>query len=289
MLDTEGVSPRIAQAPRPRSPRGVASRVGRVLRDTGRATRLGASPKDRAEIAILMLAAPVRRRKAGRPRERRLGLTTPEGPIRWTVGGDADLKAFLEVMVDGSYEVPVLTEPQTIVDIGSHVGTSILRFRIRFPHARIIGFEPDPHNFRKLQANVGHLPGVELHQLALASTDGPVSFYSSGAHDSWASSTLRTRPWQVPVEVEGQSLATVFRRLAVDQVDLMKIDIEGGEFVVLQDEHALSHVRAIVGEVHPEGPRTIERFREILREFDSTLPTSATRPVIFFAHRPRRT
>ena len=54
---------------------------------------------------------------------------------------------------------------ETIVDLGSNVGGSILYFASRYPAARIYGVELDPETCRKLQANVALL--AELDDITL--------------------------------------------------------------------------------------------------------------------------
>ena len=77
---------------------------------------------------------------------------------------------------------------RVIVDLGSHIGTSILFFRVRHPGAEIHGFEPDPRTFARLRANVGALPGVTIDPRAASGSGGRATFHSAG--NSLASSLI---------------------------------------------------------------------------------------------------
>jgi hypothetical protein len=52
------------------------------------------------------------------------------------------------------------------------------------------------------------------------------------------------------VPVRTSTLASVFRDHGLDQVDLLKVDVEGAETEVFADPAPLANVRAIVGEIH---------------------------------------
>lgn len=247
-----------------------------------RGSQLGATPVERGRLLAMMLAGPVHRRRGVPPRERMVTLMADGAPIQWVVGSDADLKAFHEVMVGEAYRIPPLArEPKVILDLGSHVGTSVLYFRRRFPRTRIVAVEPDPINFRRLERNVGDLTGVELLQVAVSDWDGPVTFYSSGSTDSWSSSLRQTRGWQRSMTVQGRRLDTLLSEIGVERADVMKIDIEGGEFLALPGFAGLRHVEAIVGEVHPSPHHSLPQFAAILEGFRTDLPVTAEDPIVF--------
>ena len=207
-------------------------------------------------------------------------------PIEWIVGSDADIKAFDEVIARQAYLVPALArQPKVILDLGSHVGTSVLYFRHQFPEARIVAVEPDPINFRRLARNVSGMTNVDLLQVAVSDRDGPVAFYSSGSTDSWSSSLHQTRHWQRSMTVQARQLDSLLGEIGVERVDLMKVDIEGGEFVALPGFAGLQYVDAIVGEVHPSERHSVADLDAILEEFTTDLPRTATEPTVFKAVR----
>ncbi len=79
------------------------------------------------------------------------------------------------------YYLPDAVRPEVILDVGSHIGTSILYFHDRFPAARIIGFEPHPETFALLQRNVAHLPNVSVFNCGLGAADANVSVSFPGS------------------------------------------------------------------------------------------------------------
>lgn len=225
-------------------------------------------------------------RRFGGGRRVRLRLRVNGQPITWTADNFADIGIVDEVFGDGVYELDLPAPPATIVDIGSHVGASVLFFARKFPDAEIVAIEADPGNFAKLQRNVGHLPNVRLVHAAAAATPGRLTLFASGSVDSWKSSTRRSTPWQRAIEVDAVALDDVLDWDGAGRPVLLKIDIEGAEYDVLGAFGRLGDVSAVVGEVHPglmDG--ALEQFRGLFDEFELDLPAVVTGDTTFRALR----
>jgi FkbM family methyltransferase len=148
------------------------------------------------------------------------------------------------------------------VDLGAHIGASVVYFKDRRPEALVHGYEADPGTYAKLRRNAGSLPGVVLHPEAIAAHDGETAFYSSP--QSWCSSLLRREePGARERVVPCRRLATARREAGLAEVDLLKLDVEGAEFEILADPGALDGVRAVVGELHFD-LRTDRRLEDVL-------------------------
>jgi FkbM family methyltransferase len=172
---------------------------------------------------------------------------------RFAVDCAGDVLVLWEVWALKVYDVPPLEHASAIVDAGANIGAAASFFKARRPQCLVHAFEPDPRTFRKLVRNVGGVPGIVLHREAISDQDGTGTFYSS--RDSWDSSLMPTAASLMPatpntVVVQCRRLQTVRREAHLDAVDLLKLDIEGGEFAVLLAPAGLDGVRAIVGELH---------------------------------------
>ena len=214
-----------------------------------------------------MLAAvwlPLRR---GRGRPVRVAVT--QGGRRFTLqlSGAADLATVGEVLVDRLYDVPGVDDARVIVDLGSHIGSSIVFFRQRHPGAEIHGFEPDPESFGRLQANVGALEGVTIDPRAAAAGPGEAVLHSSS--NSLASSLFAQDGAGHDVAVHTVGLDDIIEELRVDRIDLLKLDVEGAEYDVLANASRLGTVQAIAGELHPGlVPVEPDAFFALLGDFD---------------------
>jgi FkbM family methyltransferase len=140
-----------------------------------------------------------------------------------------------------------LGRPLVVGDLGANVGLFASYVLSRFDVDRLVAFEPDPVNFELLErcalANQD-LARWELAPAAACNRDGEVPFL--GGRDAMsrvgeaAETDVRVRAVDVFGELEG--------------VDLLKIDIEGSEWPILEDPRmAELGARAVVLEYHPAG------------------------------------
>jgi FkbM family methyltransferase len=242
--------------------------VARAVAHGRHLAALGPSRLARLKLVWAAVWLPVRRR-LGHPRGRPISLALARDSERFgmTVREVADLATVGEVLLDDLYEVPGLDDVRVIVDIGSHIGTSIVFFRLHHPEARIYGFEPDPRSFATLRANVGELPGVTIDQRAVSGASGAATFYSS--ENSLASSLMTDAGARRAVAVDTVSLDDLMDDLGLDRIDLLKLDVEGAEYEVLARTTRLDSVRAIAGELHPALiPCTPDEFFALLGDFE---------------------
>src|SRR2546423_12003289 len=173
--------------------------------------------------------------------------------------GSADPFVLYQVLLKSGekaeYYVRRGRQPKTILDIGSNIGASIIYFHRQFPDAKIYGFEPHPDTFSILQRNVAHLDGVTVFNYGLGATQQRIAVHADnvnfGAFNTRGSFKDRGHP-AAAVECEVRRLDDVLRELGIAQIDLIKIDCEGGEaegFSTLPDE-ILNQCQWIVGEFH---------------------------------------
>lgn len=134
-----------------------------------------------------------------------------------------------------------------VVDLGANIGLFGAFAAARWPEAEILAFEPDPAN-----ADV-HRRTIEMNELqarwrlvraAAGSRDGSARFVTGDvALSHLADAEEERRGIEVSVE-------DVMPRLA--GADLVKMDIEGGEWTILEDPRFReSPPRAVVLEYHP--------------------------------------
>jgi FkbM family methyltransferase len=138
----------------------------------------------------------------------------------------------------------------TIIDCGCYVGLSVLFFKILYPESHIIGFEPHPDTFKILKKNIenNNLSDITLVNKAVSNREGSVQF-SAGVEG-----TSRILDGE---KKRGIAVESVLISKYIDKfVDLLKMDIEGGEFGVIEDLYKhkkLKFIKHIIMEVHPFG------------------------------------
>lgn len=123
-----------------------------------------------------------------------------------------------------------------IVDIGANIGSfSVYAHRLnKHLNPNIYAFEPHPDNVKLTEANFKRngLSNYHIVQKAVAGTDGVASFDISGAFDSFKLNTKSTES----IEVQTTKLSTFCHSHGIEVIHLLKMDIEGGEYDVIEND-----------------------------------------------------
>jgi FkbM family methyltransferase len=179
---------------------------------------------------------------------------------------DRYLGAFKGVYIDREYDcaAQLPSAPRRILDLGGNIGFGSVFLAGLFPGADIGVVEPDPRNLPLLRRNlalnavaatvIAGAIGPEAGMLELRFGRDPTcsSLAGTGMHDL-----------SEGVNVMLTTVPEVLRALGWDQVDLLKIDIEGAEDDLLARHNAwLGQVGAILMEIHPN--TTAERLNRHL-------------------------
>jgi FkbM family methyltransferase len=146
-----------------------------------------------------------------------------------------------------------------VVDGGANMGMFTLATLREHPGARIVAFEPDPAIFAILRENLelNGARGVTVVNAALGAIDGEMSF----APDGQAGGALAAGPLLVRVERLSRYLG--------EEVDFLKLNIEGAELDVIREAAAsgrLRRVRTMVIEYHgwPGGEQRLGPLLDLL-------------------------
>ena len=149
-----------------------------------------------------------------------------------------------------------------IIDCGANVGISILRFKKIFPKAKITAFEPDKNIFQYLEANLkaNNVTDVNLIQKAIWTNNDGVNFGSEGADGGsiFFSENINKVP-----SIRLKDFLSSF-----DEIDLLKIDIEGAESDVLIDcKEELKKVKCLFVEYHSfvDRPQDLDKLLNVLK------------------------
>ncbi len=133
---------------------------------------------------------------------------------------------------------------QIVVDVGANIGYfSLLLASIVGSVGRVIAFEPGEFAFGLLQRNcdLNKFDWLEAYSIGLAEQSGVVTFNSGPPGMEVYNSISKTHYQQteLPGSFQQVNIQVVagdawLQDHAVDHVDFMKIDVEGGEYAVLR-------------------------------------------------------
>ena len=201
--------------------------------------------------------------------------------LRVTDGPNAYMQ-YKDEFVRRNYSFASTRANPVVIDGGANMGMFSIATRREHPSARITAFEPDPAVFALLRENL-HRNGaadVTLINAALGAARGETTFTpdgeAGGALDPRGADRVRVEPLSAYLD---------------DEVDFLKLNIEGAELDVLREAATagrLRNVGAMVIEYHgwPHAEQRLglilslldaEGFRYLVHDFDEQT-NPATKP-----------
>jgi FkbM family methyltransferase len=179
-----------------------------------------------------------------------------------------------EVFGDEEYFVPLNKQNPTIVDCGANIGLATLYFKRLFPDCVILAIEGHPTTFSVLQANIADnsLEGViAINALLTGSDVDEASIYSKREGD------LRATTVKELYAEGGEDLTSIdvkairLSSVLPPKVDILKMDIEGGESeVLLEIRDHLINIDKIILEFHNVPGRNTMTLAEMLRYLEES-------------------
>ncbi len=167
----------------------------------------------------------------------------------------ADLATSWQIFCARSYRAP--RGARVVLDLGANVGMfSIYAARVAQAQ-RVIAFEPVSGTFARLQANLARnalMGRVEVHQLGIGGVAGQrtIDLGSASVHACmYPRNDPRFESGHCEM-IEVTTLDALFARLRLDEVDMCKMDCEGGEVeaVLAASDETLRRIAALSMEYH---------------------------------------
>ena len=175
----------------------------------------------------------------------------------------------------GGWKMPdALIEPSWVCYcVGAGGDVSFDRELVERYGATVRAFDPVADYVRSAQAELQH-PRFSVHQVAIATGDGPLRMQVT--HDARSGSVSPAGLYESRdfIELPGRSLPSLMTELGDDRIDLLKLDIEGGEYDVLPtiDLNALG-VQVFATQLHHTG--SVRRARALI----AVLAAQGYRPI----------
>lgn len=181
-----------------------------------------------------------------------------------------DARFLEEIVSNGCYTSPEgfeIRRQDTVVDLGANVGVFTILAAIRAHDGRVISIEPEEESFRYLCENVAanSFTHVEPFRLAVSGADGHTQLSVSNPGNNHILTKSPAKKQAQTEIVETTSLPSLFSRLNLPRVDLVKMDIEGAEFLAFEEHSWLENVERIAMEAHPD-LGNIDTIRKRLEE-----------------------
>lgn len=165
-------------------------------------------------------------------------MTVHDSDITVTINGKEmvfpDISLLYSFTMHARFPVMETDEPLHIVDVGGCVGGFTLASMINIPNATFDVIEPWSGCYPYLKRNLGNLPNVTLYKIAISNKFEAITLsLTEGYHKMGQSS----------VYGDGINSETVdampLDNLVEKKVDLLKIDVEGYEYTVLEGSNKI--------------------------------------------------
>lgn len=168
----------------------------------------------------------------------------------------------------GEYRLSRGADPKFIIDCGGNIGVTVLFFKARYPQAKVLVFEPEEKNCAILQKNISenHLSDVTVVRAAVANHVGELKFWDN-LHSPTSSTAVPTWVGDKTKYAETSVPAVRLSSYIEGPVDALKLDIEGGEGLVLEDleqSGKIKEVREIVMEFHADPRNEKNRLASVV-------------------------
>ena len=126
-----------------------------------------------------------------------------------------------------------LKKPHVLVDVGAHQGTVSLSFaKLSW---KVISFEPENGNYNVLKEKLASFHDVYLFDKAVSDSNAQkLPFYISKKHYGIHSLKPFHETHKIAYEVETITLNTALESLQISEISLLKVDIEGADFLALK-------------------------------------------------------
>ncbi len=199
---------------------------------------------------------------------------TRQGVKFFTRGKTTDINDAVVVLSGHEYPKELLGLSEmghpVILDVGGHIGTFTMYIKNLYPHAKIIAMEPVSDNrvFYNRNIKLNNYQNVTLLPYALYSQTG--QFYIDLSNKQYDAVSVQTeKPIHDDyVTIDAVSFEDVINKNNIAHIDLMKLDIEGAEYDLLNTQLPImsNTVKRIIMEYHPAGDKA--KRNQLVSYFD---------------------
>jgi FkbM family methyltransferase len=136
-----------------------------------------------------------------------------------------------------------LPERGTLIDIGASIGALAIPIAMARPDASIVCLEADPDICCLLHQNANRSDCVRLRIISciVGEADNELVPFYRAPYDKFGMGSLGPQFGTVPIMLRQRSLDSLLTELDIEQIDVMKIDVEGAELGVLRGAQQLLH------------------------------------------------
>jgi len=179
-----------------------------------------------------------------------------------------------------------LTTCNTMLDIGANCGLFSLYFSKRFPNANIFAFEPSDMLQEIIVSNL-ESRSIHIVKMAVSNFNGETEFFTSKVSEQTNSlfkknvELFACEDEVLTQKVQTTTLDSFIKKEGIQYVDVIKIDIQGAEYLVMQcAEQTISLANYLIVEISFLDDHVFELITKIRTHFPHYM---AINPVLYGA------
>lgn len=173
---------------------------------------------------------------------------------------------------------PELNKNSIVLDIGGYYGDFAFEINKKYS-SKVLVFEPHPIYFEKYRKRFQNNMNITVYNFGLSDTnetlelsnDGDASSFILTKNDSYISCSIR-------------EFSSVYMELGLKEIDLIKLNIEGGEFQVLSNIHqqiGFNNFKNIQVQFHNFVPNAKEKRVALLKEISKSHHPTFSYPFVW--------
>lgn len=161
-----------------------------------------------------------------------------------------DYETFEEIFLKNIYDTALPFSPQTIVDAGANVGFASIFFKLKYPKAHILAIEIEKHNIEMIKKNTSQITNFEVVSKALFNKKA--YFKIENPFNATNSFQINETEDLSSYDIESITIDEIFAQKNWKTIDILKIDIEGAEKQLFEDNYQtwLPKIKVIMIETH---------------------------------------
>lgn len=180
-----------------------------------------------------------------------------------------DLGTLITSFWDKEYDFKMnkITNPEVIVDCGANIGLISIFYANKYPDAKIISIEPEESNYEMLEYNLKKYPNIQCFKGAVWSKETNLKIINENGDKN----AFIVKELSESSDIRALSISAIMARYKLEKIDILKIDIEGSEKVLFENNSHewLRFVKVLVIELHDRIiPGCSKAFFDSLRSFD---------------------
>jgi FkbM family methyltransferase len=185
-----------------------------------------------------------------------------------------------EVIKGNTYRKLTIQPGDTVLDVGMNIGMFTI-WALLQGAKQVFGFEPSPQNFILANRNIklNELTGAATtYEKAVVGTDDTVRQFALNVKKNKGAHSLVSKRGRNAIEVECENFQKILERI---KPNVIKMDIEGGEYEIITAGVDFKGVREFIMEFHHAHLNDVEqrsKYEEVIGILKGQFPNVDYRP-----------